>query len=174
MAEDSRLLGEGIHLRLLVHKGWEYLERTQARYAVVIVALTHDGKLVLVEQYRPPVQSRVIELPAGLVGDVPQEGMDDAREAARRELLEETGYDAAELEYLTEGPPSPGLSNELVIFFRARQLRRSGAGGGVEGEQITVHEVPLLQAEAWLDKRRRAGIMIDPKTYAGLFFALKS
>lgn len=163
-------LREGRHLRFRRIGSWEYIERTRADLAVVIAALTPEGKVLLVEQYRPPIQSRTIELPAGLVGDGDGEDRQDVIEAARRELLEETGYEADSLEPVAEGPISPGLSNERIVLIVATGLRRVADGGGVENEDIVVHEVPLEELEAWIALRARAGVPTDPKVFAGLHF----
>ena len=69
------------------------------------------------------------------------------------------------------GPSSAGMSNELLTVFRATGVRRVGAGGGVAGEAIHVHEVALAEAEAWLAARIAAGSLVDPKVYAALWFA---
>ena len=61
---------------------------------VAIIAVTDEDKLLLVEQHRPPVNQTVLELPAGLVGDLSDHPMEDLEQAAQRELLEETGYRA--------------------------------------------------------------------------------
>lgn len=161
-------LFEGRFLRLKRRGRWEYAERTNASAAVIIVAVTPEDRIVFVEQFREPVQCRSIEMPAGLVGD-----LDDAEDmalAAQRELLEETGWSAARIEFLMEGPSSSGMSNEIIGFVRAHELSRVGAGGGDESEQITVHEIPRAQAAAWLETKRREGYSIDPKLYAGLYF----
>ncbi len=164
------ILAEGRHLRLVRRRGWEFAERTTGPAVVALVAVTDHGRLLLAEQYREPVGATVVELPAGLVGDRPGEAGEDLRDAARRELAEETGYDAAELEVLTAGPPSAGPSTEIVTFLLARGLRRVGPGGGDAHEAITVHEVPLAAIADWLDAQSRAGRLIDPKIYAGLYF----
>jgi len=91
--------------------------------------------------------------------------------AARRELIEETGYDARRFELLSQAPTSPGLTSETVAFFRAVGLKKVADGGGVDGEKIEVHSVKLTVAAAWLRKRLRLGVQIDCKTYAGLYFA---
>ena len=65
-----RILAEGRFVRLLARRGWEWAERTNTSAAVVVVAVTESRQLVLVEQYRIPLSCRVIELPAGLVGDL--------------------------------------------------------------------------------------------------------
>jgi ADP-ribose pyrophosphatase len=84
--------------------------------------------------------------------------------------LEETGWEAGKVEYLMQGPSSSGMSNEIIGFVRASNLRRIHAGGGDESESIVVHEVPLDEVAGWLDGKRRAGYSIDPKLYAGLYF----
>ena len=86
--------GEWLELRREGH--WEYAHRTGGHRAVMIIAVTDDDELVFVEQPRIPVHARTIEIPAGLVGDT--HASDTPHEAARRELLEETGFEAARLE----------------------------------------------------------------------------
>lgn len=169
--ESRRVLAEGRFARLVAQDGWEWVERVNTSGAVVIIAITHDDQLVLVEQYRIPLGCRVIELPAGLVGDDVANAHEGLVEAARRELLEETGYEAARLEYLAEGPSSAGLAAEVYALFLARESRRVGPGGGDGSEDIQVHVVPLKEACGWLEAKRQAGVMVDPKVYAGLYFA---
>jgi ADP-ribose pyrophosphatase len=172
--DEHHTVWEGKYLRVRIRGHWEYVERSNSPAGIVIVALTPEGKLLLTEQYRVPVQKNTIELPAGLAGD-DNYGGEPFVEAARRELLEETGYAAGEWEELAWGPPSPGLSNEIVVFYRARNLRKAGSGGGAGAEQIRVHEIPPSEAPAWLEEQARRGALIDPKVFAGLYFlSLKS
>lgn len=173
MAErDSKtILHEGRFLRLVKHGHWEYAERSSAQGAVVIVAITDDRRLLFTEQHRVPMGQAVIELPAGLVGDIPGEENEAWAEAARRELLEETGYAARGIRFLAHGPVSAGFGTETVSFFLAKGIRRIHRGGGVDGEDIRVHEVPLDRADGWLRKQVRNGLLVDPKVYAGLYFA---
>jgi ADP-ribose pyrophosphatase len=163
-------LFQGKYVALVKEGNWEFASRLNATGAAVIVAVTDDQKLLLVEQYRIPVKSRTIELPAGIIGDGPGETDEDPKEAARRELLEETGYSADEIAILTTGPSSSGITSELVTLVRATGLRRVHAGGGVAHENITVHQVPLCDVHGWLDAKAKAGFLIDPKIYAGLYF----
>ena len=170
---EKKVHYSGRHLRFCTVGHWEYVERTRAASAVVVAALTPAGEVVFVEQYRPPVGANVLELPAGLVGDGPEGSAEDPVEAARRELLEESGFTAAHWEFATKGPISPGLSTESIHLLVAGELKRANDGGGVHGEEeITVHLVRLEQAHPWLEERRAGGLLVDPKVYAGLFFLL--
>lgn len=163
-------LHEGKFLALVKEGHWEYADRTNATGAAIIVAVTDEQKLLLVEQYRIPVHARTIELPAGIIGDEPGSGNENHADAARRELEEETGYRAERMEALTHGPASGGLTSETVTLFLAAKLRRVGKGGGVAHEKITVHEVSLNEVHDWLKTRAEAGVLVDPKVYAGLYF----
>jgi ADP-ribose pyrophosphatase len=166
-----RVLATGKYLTLFDEGGWEYVSRHGVAGIVVMVAITDDGKLVLVEQKRTAVHQRVIELPAGLVGDGDAHAGESLADAARRELLEETGFAAREMKPLAEGPIAVGVSDETVSFFHARGLERAGPGGGDDSEQITVHEVPLAGLRAFLAACAAADLGVDPKIYAGLFLA---
>ena len=170
MAEQPQTLYEGKHLNVARRGTWEYATRPKIDGIVMIVAVTDDHKLLLVEQERAPVGRRVIELPAGLAGDEPGTQGEDLAVAARRELREETGYEAAEMVKVAEGPPSAGMTDEIITVFRATRLKRVGEAGGVEGEDIRLHEVPVAGVRQWLAERGRAGLMIDLKIYAGLYF----
>jgi ADP-ribose pyrophosphatase len=160
----------GKFLVLIKEKHWEYVDRTNATGAAIILAVTAEQKILLVEQYRIPVHARTIELPAGIIGDEPEDSHETHAAAAHRELLEETGYAAAHVEALTTGPACSGLTSERVTLFHASGLRHLGKGGGVAHEDITVHEVPLAGIVTWLEAKGKTGVLIDPKVYTGLFF----
>jgi ADP-ribose pyrophosphatase len=169
--EQHRIAWEGKYLRVKVCGSWEYAERPNSPAGIVILAVTPEGKLLLTEQFRVPLQKNVIELPAGLAGDE-DFGGEEFVEAARRELSEETGYEATEWEELVAGPTSAGLSNEIVVFFRGRNLRKTGAGGGSKDEKIQVHEVLVNDVRKWLMAKEKEGVAVDPRIYAGLYFLL--
>ncbi len=170
VANTETIHYNGRYLGMKERQRWEYAFRTNASGVVVLVPVTSDGELVLVEQYRIPVKSRVLELPAGLVGDT-SDGDEDFKTAAQRELLEETGYQAESLEELLTCPSTPGMADEMVTIYYASGLERVGPGGGDGNENITVHHVPLESAVEWLDARQAEGFMLDPKIYAGLYWA---
>lgn len=166
---QTETLFRGRYLSLLKVDGWEYASRSNASGVVVLVAVTDRDELVLVEQFRIPVNNRVIELPAGLVGD-----LGDADEplllAAQRELLEETGFEAGQLEILMSCPSSAGMTDEVITFVRASGLKRVAAGGGDASENITVHLVPLAGVDRWLREKRLAGWPMDPKIFSALYW----
>ncbi len=170
VANNETIHFQGQFLGLKETDQWEYTYRTNASGVVVLIPVTDAGELVLVEQYRIPVQNRVLELPAGLVGDHGNAD-EDFMIAAQRELTEETGYTASSLEELLTGPSTPGMSDELIKLYFASGLRRVGPGGGDSDEDITVHLLPHAHALEWLNARVAEGIMLDPKIYAGLYWA---
>lgn len=166
----ERTLYDGKYIRLVQQGKWEFVRRCNTSGIVGIVAVTDDGKLLLVEQFRPPVGKIVIELPAGLAGDVAGAEGEDLADAARRELLEETGYSAREMRQVAAGPPSAGLSDEVITMFVARGLTKTGDGAGDGSEQITLHEVPVTEVAAFVERRAGEGRLVDLKVFAGLYF----
>lgn len=157
---------EGKYLKAVKDGRWEFAERTGDISAAVIVAVDDEGCLLLIEQYRVPAGRRVLELPAGLVGD---EGTAETPEAAAtRELEEETGYRPAHAAALGEFYASPGMTSERFTLVRATGLTRVGAGGGTEAEDITVHRVPLAEVAAFVAAKRAEGVGIDAKLLVAL------
>lgn len=159
----------GRYLNLMEREGWEFASRSNASGVVVLIGVTVEGELLLVRQFRKPVGSDVIELPAGLVGDQddPHEGV---LQAAARELEEETGYRPGRLEELISCPSSAGMSDEIITFVLCTELRRTGPGGGDASEDIEVIAVPLVDVDDWLDRQRAAGRPLDPKIYSALYW----
>ena len=164
-----KTLYRGRYLSLLEIEGWEFTSRSNASGVVVLLAVTESNELVLVEQFRTPVNSKVIELPAGLVGDLadPDESI---LQAAQRELLEETGFQAAQMEVLMACPSSAGMSDEIITFVMATGLSRVAAGGGDSSEDIKVHIIPLKEVDHWLNRQQAGGIPLDPKIYSALYW----
>jgi ADP-ribose pyrophosphatase len=167
----SEILCDGKYLRLLRDDGWEFVQRKNVSGIVGIVAVTDDGKLILVKQYRRPVGKNVIEIPAGLAGDTPSAPNEELAIAASRELEEETGYRAGKMTRVASGTASAGLCDEIITLFRAEQLRRVHQGGGDESEEITVHEIPLDEVEEWLKGQMAERKLVDLKVYSALHFA---
>jgi len=162
------ILCEGRHMRFLRAGHWEYVEHRVAKEAAMIVAVTEDRLLVLAEEFRPPIGRPVVSLPTGLVGD---EGAEDASDAARRELAEETGYAADAFVPIGRGPGSAGQSSEMILFFLASPARLAGEQAAHDRGRIRVHAVPLAQLREWTAGRESEGAAIDPKIWAGLWMA---
>lgn len=165
------ILYRGTWLELRREGRWEYVARTTNRGAAFLIAVSDARELVLVEQYRVSLKARCIELPAGIIGDEPGHEHETIEQAAARELEEETGFRPARIERVVSGPTAGGMSCEVLHFFLATGLKRIHAGGGVDGEDITVHVVALDGIADWLEQRSAAGLMLEPRIYAGLWFA---
>ncbi|MBA3941328.1 MAG: NUDIX hydrolase [Sphingopyxis sp.] len=153
---------EGRFITVRQQGSWEYVSRSRGIHAAVILAIddASDGRhVILVEQYRVPLKVNCLELPAGLVGD---EAAGEAPEiAAARELEEETGYHAAHWRTVGEFYSSPGMVSESFTLLHATGLTKVGEGGGVAGEDIIVHRVPLDGIEDFVARKRAGGCGVD-------------
>jgi 8-oxo-dGTP pyrophosphatase MutT (NUDIX family) len=137
--------------------------------AVGIVALDDDGQVVLVNQYRPALRDWLDELPAGLL-DVDSE---TALDAARRELAEEAGVQAERWNVLVDLHPSPGMSNEAIRVYLARELTAAAGHDAFEPADeeavMTVSRVPLDEAV----RRVLSGEITNAAAVAGLLAAAR-
>lgn len=156
--QPEEIVWQGKFVTAKTRGRWEYVGRPRNIRAAVILA-TIEGDVLLVEQHRVPLGRNCLELPAGLIGDE-AEGEDDLV-AAGRELEEETGYRAGKLEDLETFFSSPGMLSESFTLVRATQLERTGPGGGTEGENITVHRVPLADVASFVAAKRAEGCGVD-------------
>jgi ADP-ribose pyrophosphatase len=125
--------------------------------AVVVLALDEDDRALVLRQYRHPIGTRMVELPAGLL-DVPGE---DPLVAAQRELLEEAGLQAGSWIHLSTMYTSPGISSELIEIYLAQGLRHVDRGGfepAHEEADMTAHWVPFGElVQAVLERRLTDG-----------------
>jgi ADP-ribose pyrophosphatase len=150
---------------------WDFVRRPHSDAAVGILAITPEREIILVEQFRIPMQRQVIEVPAGIVGDEPEFVGESLADTARRELLEETGYRAGSMVPLISSPTSAGMTSESIHLFHATDLVREHDGGGVGGENITVHHVPLSGLRQWFAEQEAAGKLVDFKIHSALWLA---
>ena len=153
---------EGRFITVKQQGTWEYVSRSRGIHAAVILAIDEgdDGRhVILVEQYRVPLKINCLELPAGLVGD--DMAGEAAEIAAERELEEETGYRAAHWRIVGEFYSSPGMVSESFTLLIATGLTKIGNGGGVDGEDIIVHRVPLAGIADFVTAKRAEGCGID-------------
>ena len=160
MNEEEQIVWQGRFLTTKTKGSWEYVSRARGIKAAVILAVD-DGHVLLVEQFRVPLGVPCLELPAGLIGD--ETDNEVMEEAAARELEEETGYRPGRIELVGECYSSPGMVSESFFFVRAHDLVKTGDGGGVEGENITVHRVPLDKVADFMATKRAQGCAMDAK-----------
>lgn len=174
---DKRTLWEGKYLRAvrITYEGvngdlrqWEAVERVSCNGIAAIVPITDDGYLILIKQFRPPLNSYVIELPAGL-----NDRNETLEAVASRELLEETGYAAKKLIPLARGPLSGGLSGEILTVYLAPGVKFKGVYGRDEAEDIEVLKVPLTGVYDWLAALVKDGNLIDLKIFGLIEMALR-
>ncbi len=163
MPDSEEIVWEGQFITAKKCGRWEYVSRSRNIRAAVILAIDEAEHVLLVEQFRTPLGRVCIELPAGLIGDHDDSADEDVLVAGARELEEETGYRAGRLESLGEFWSSPGMVTESFTLLRARDLKQVGQGGGIDGENITVHRVALAGIETFLAERRALGDAIDVK-----------
>lgn len=157
--EPEQTVWQGKFITAKVKGKWEYVSRARGIKAAVILAINDEQHVILVEQFRVPLGRACIELPAGLIGDNGES--ENATDAAVRELEEETGYRAARMDTLGEYYSSPGMVSESFTLLRASSLTKVGPGGGVDGEDITVHRVPITGIGQFIAESRARGLGID-------------
>lgn len=160
MTSPKKLCGKGASSPPKKTGKWEYVSRARGIKAAVILAV-EDNHVLLVEQYRVPLGTNCIELPAGLIGD--HDAGEDPLTSAARELEEETGYRAAKLDIVGEFFSSPGMVSESFTLVRATGLTKVGDGGGVDGENIIVHRVAIAQLPDFVADKRAEGCVVDVK-----------
>lgn len=163
---DSPREGRDSSVKLL--RGWESVERVNCGGVVCVVPFTENGEVILIRQFRPPVDGYVIELPAGL-SDIGE----PLEKAAERELLEETGFAAGRMIYLTKGPLSSGSSAEVLTAFIATDLSFVGPGQRDETEDIEVLAAPSDRLSDYLLDLQGTGNYIDLKIYGLVELAKK-
>jgi len=163
--EPEEMMWQGRFINAKRRGRWEYVGRARGIRAAAIIALDEDDDgtrhVILVSQYRVPLGQFCLEIPAGLVGDHDDDQDEDPLDAAMRELEEETGYHADNLENLGEFFSSPGMVSESFTLLRATGLTKVSAGGGTDSENINVHRVALADLGEFVAEWRGAGHGVD-------------
>lgn len=130
--------------------------------AVAVIAITPQNKILLVEQYRKPLERSLLEIPAGKI-----ELDEDPKITAIRELEEETGYRTEDLQYITSFYTSPGFANEIIHIYFSNALQKvENPISGDEDEFIEIHELSIAEAEAL----RQTKDIYDAKTVYALTY----
>jgi 8-oxo-dGTP pyrophosphatase MutT (NUDIX family) len=171
---DKKTIWEGRFLRTVIltyrdHLGtlrtWEAVERVNCDGITVIVPVTTNREFILIRQFRPVLDSYVIEFPAGL-----NNTGESGENTAARELIEETGFAGGRFIKLADGPVSSGMSTEILTVFLAldavpatdAQRRRNPPD---EGESIEIIRTPVEKIFETIEKFRSKGDMVDLKVY---------
>jgi ADP-ribose pyrophosphatase len=160
----SKLLHEGKHFSFLRDEvelpGGYRTHRDVVRHpgAVAIVPVLPDGRVVMVRQHRYAAGKELLEIPAGTL-----EPGEPPLECARRELIEETGYEAGEMKALLSCYMAPGYSSEIIHFYLAGGLREVG-GESEPDEEIAVEKLDLGAARELI----KANVIEDAKTIIGV------
>ncbi len=146
--EKSEIICQGKFLKLkrdYTDRGiWESVDMGGHTETAVVIAVTKDNEVLLEKHYRVPVRKYVIELPAGLVDD------ESPEKCARRELLEETGYEAKELIYLFKGVICQGLTRMVSYYFYAPNVVYRGEQNLEPTEEIEILKIPLNELDDFL------------------------
>ena len=143
-------------------KGTAYREIVEHNGAVAIVPVTDNGRIVMVEQFRYPSGKVLLEIPAGKI----DRGETDPGETARRELREETGYQAEKLHFLGKINPSVAYTEEVIHLYAATGLS-PGETDFDDDEAINIVEYDFKEAY----KMAASGRLVDAKTIAAIFMA---
>ena len=148
-------------------KAWEMMERKTKGRIVGIVAITPEQEIILEKSFRIPVDSYVLELPAGL----PDKDGESEEELARRELLEETGYEVDEVKFIIGGCISAGILTDELALYLGMNARKAREPELEPSEDIEVIKVPLDKLPAYLlGVINKGEIKIDVKITAFLPF----
>jgi ADP-ribose diphosphatase len=131
--------------------------------SVVVLPIFEDGRVLLIRQYRHSIGEFLWELVAGR-----KEPDETPVVAARRELLEETGYSAKNVRKLLRVIPTPGFVNEWMWIFAAEQLS-AGAAQPEEDEKITPRRLTLKQVDSMIER----GTLRDGKSIVGLLYYMR-
>ncbi|WP_455280555.1 NUDIX hydrolase [[Eubacterium] cellulosolvens] len=130
--------------------------------AVAMLPFLDDGRLLLIKQYRHPVNEVLLEIPAGTLHK-----NEDPKDCARRELIEETGYEAGKIEELISCFLAPGYSSEKIHLFHASELRRVGDSPDID-EMIELYPISIEKAQNMI----KTGEITDAKTISGISYLL--
>ena len=150
---------------------YEVIVRNNVSSIISVLPITQDNEIVLIRQFRIPLGQEVIEQPAGL-NDKPGESNINA---AKRELLEETGYSSDELEYILTVPTSSGLTNELISCYVARNCQKVSHLLDLDSsESISVLTLPIETAFQYLVEEARKGNLVDSKVFMMLQWYLSA
>lgn len=157
---DGKILKLKVETVELPNKKYSKREIIEHSPAVSVIAITDDDEILMVKQFRKPIEKTIYEVPAGLIeiGELP-------KDAAIRELREETGYEAKSMEYLCEFYTSPGFCTEKMHIFLAKDLSLKEQDLDMD-EFIELEKIPFSDVMKMLDRCE----INDAKTIASILY----
>ena len=162
LSREEVFIGRAVSLRIdtIEKKSGEVTTREIVEHAdcIAVVAVDDEGRIVLVKQFRRPVNKILLEIPAGGVEDG-----EDPKECVRRELQEEIGYTPGKLQSLGGFYAAPGYCTEYLHLFLATQLTESRLTAE-DTDEIEVVRISVSEARVMID----SGQICDAKSIAGL------
>lgn len=158
---EGKILNLRIETVELPDKKYSKREIVEHPNGVAVIPIIDDKSMIMVKQYRKAVEKVMLEIPAGIL-----EVNEEPRDAALRELKEETGYDAEKLKYMMEFYTSPGYCDEKIYLFLAKDLKEGELD--LDSEEAVVHEIFSIEE---LVKMVNRGEIVDSKTIIGINIA---
>lgn len=157
---DGKILSLKVDTVELPNKKYSKREIVEHSAAVSIVAITEEDEILIIKQYRKAIEKEIYEIPAGLIeiGELP-------KDAAMRELTEETGYIASDIQYLSEFYTSPGFCTEKIHVFLASGLKLGEQNLDLD-EFIDVEKIKFEDVLKMLDRCE----INDAKTIASILY----
>lgn len=135
-------------------QNWEWVEK---KNIVCVLPITAEGKIVLIKNYRVPVEDYCIEFPAGMMDNLEESRV----ETVQRELMEETGYISTNIIALPKCYNQPGTVNNIIYPFIALDVKKEKEMSGDDTEDITVFEVtPSEMYDLYFNSEENTGFNI--------------
>lgn len=156
---EGRILALKTHTVEMQDKKYSKREIVEHPSAVVIIPVLPDGQILFVNNFRIAVEKELLELPAGLI-----DHGEEPREAALRELLEETGCESGDVEFIFDAYSSPGFTNEKMHFFLANACAE--VSEEIDEEISSVERLTLEDALRHIE----TGEIVDAKTILGILY----
>lgn len=167
ISSEYRFKGRIVNLRedtVTVKNGTSKREIVEHHGGAACVALTNDGRVILIRQFRKAFEDVILEIPAGKIEDTDKDPLD----TIKRELREETGYTAKKWVHLSSIKPSVGYTTEVIHLFLAADLEK-GETDMDENEAIDTVYMDLEEAY----EKTVSGDITDAKTACGILLAME-